>query len=275
MNLREYLATNPDGYAVDEHGLIRSPGKFQGEPLYVPFFHGQACEGFADRSFGDVSMGETHVDLFEITFGGRLEGCTVLSIEEDSQGFVTCNLWEGDTLDQVESELTSDEEDEPEPDDEPCEGDYMLSNTGRLGGRTGVATHNGVILTVDRRRGSFASEDEALAAIREHANKVQFWPNVWRISDHGNAHRIEGFSYDSRGTWIAEGRDYREGDSYTVSFSAKTPEDARAIVHELQSIAGSAIAQPDGAAYLYGIVTDLDEARAELRLANFKLEVRA
>lgn len=30
-----------------------------------------------------------------------------------------------------------------------------------------------------------------IAALREHMDGSQFWPNVWFISDHGNAHLID------------------------------------------------------------------------------------
>jgi len=34
------------------------------------------------------------------------------------------------------------------------------------------------------------SADEFERAIVDYCNRVQYWPNVWRISDHGNAHRL-------------------------------------------------------------------------------------
>lgn len=34
------------------------------------------------------------------------------------------------------------------------------------------------------------SADESERAIVDYCNRVQYWPNVWRISDHGNAHRL-------------------------------------------------------------------------------------
>lgn len=41
-------------YNVDANGVIRSPGKFEGEPAFVPYFWGLALEGFADNDDGRV-----------------------------------------------------------------------------------------------------------------------------------------------------------------------------------------------------------------------------
>lgn len=35
------------------------------------------------------------------------------------------------------------------------------------------------------------------AAIRAYMDKEQFWPNVWSISDHGNAHLIKAYPHTS------------------------------------------------------------------------------
>lgn len=50
MNRQEILAN----YTVDKRGIILSPGKFEGEMLYVPFFWNAFLEGFADRDNGKV-----------------------------------------------------------------------------------------------------------------------------------------------------------------------------------------------------------------------------
>ena len=43
--------------------------------------------------------------------------------------------------------------------------------------------------------GHFVEWDDVVRAIREYAHKHQFYPNVWQISDHGNAHLVQNFSY--------------------------------------------------------------------------------
>ena len=39
-------------YVTDERGRIRSPGKFEGEPIYVPYYWEAFLSGFADRDDG-------------------------------------------------------------------------------------------------------------------------------------------------------------------------------------------------------------------------------
>lgn len=41
-------------YDVDADGVIRSPGKFEGEMLYVPFYWDAYLNGCADRDDGRV-----------------------------------------------------------------------------------------------------------------------------------------------------------------------------------------------------------------------------
>jgi hypothetical protein len=48
MTREEILAQ----YNVDKHGIIRSPGQFEGEAVYVPYFWNAYLEGCADRDNG-------------------------------------------------------------------------------------------------------------------------------------------------------------------------------------------------------------------------------
>ena len=68
----------------------------------------------------------------------------------------------------------------PEEDMEPSPEDYTISDSGPLGSRTSVGQIEGKHL------GEFNSDEEAIAAIRADMEKHQFYPNVWRVSDHGN-----------------------------------------------------------------------------------------
>lgn len=92
MTRAEILAT----YKVDERGIIRDPGKFEGEMLYAPYFYAQMMDGEgedvyiedyeqvedpsllytllavtdADRAeFPEIGPTTTHVRLFESTSG--------------------------------------------------------------------------------------------------------------------------------------------------------------------------------------------------------------
>lgn len=50
MNRNEILKE----YAVNLHGVIKTPGKFEGEMLYVPFYWEIFLDGFADRDNGKI-----------------------------------------------------------------------------------------------------------------------------------------------------------------------------------------------------------------------------
>lgn len=41
--------------------------------------------------------------------------------------------------------------------------------------------------------GTFEDEDEAENVVKATGNRDKYWPNVWRVSDHGNHHLIEDF----------------------------------------------------------------------------------
>lgn len=69
-------------------------------------------------------------------------------------------------------------------DSEPCEGDYILRDAPPLGSRTFVGIVDGGSL------GEFESDAAALKAIRMRMETEQFFPNVWRMSDHGNLHLV-------------------------------------------------------------------------------------
>lgn len=80
------------------------------------------------------------------------------------------------------SEDFDDEEtfDEPEePDDE----DAILSDSGPLGRKTSASIGG-------KHLGEFDDEEEAKEALRDWMTKNNFYPNVWRLSDHGNYHKI-------------------------------------------------------------------------------------
>jgi hypothetical protein len=72
------------------------------------------------------------------------------------------------------------------PEWEPEEEDgYVWTEHGRA--HASLAAEN-----LSGRRG-FEDEDEAERAVREAGQRWGFFPNVWRVSDHGNLHLIEDF----------------------------------------------------------------------------------
>jgi hypothetical protein len=53
-------------YKIDDAGRIRSPGQFEGEMIYVPYFWDTYLDGFADRDDG-------HVLGFDVTTEDKAE----------------------------------------------------------------------------------------------------------------------------------------------------------------------------------------------------------
>ena len=73
-------------YDVDENGIIVSLGKFESEPLYIPYFWDMYLNGFADDDDGESLT-------FEVTIEDReqfpeLANVRHVFIWETDQGFV-------------------------------------------------------------------------------------------------------------------------------------------------------------------------------------------
>ena len=80
-------------YKTNERGLITSPGKFENEMIYVPYFYDFILDGCSDETEDDE--GGTPIDYFDITpedLGQfpELKGIKRISIQTDDQGFVWC-----------------------------------------------------------------------------------------------------------------------------------------------------------------------------------------
>lgn len=92
MNAREQVLSE---YDVDERGIIQSPGKFEAEPLYAPYFSENAEYG-EELSFMENGWGE-YVSLIEVGDDDRQlfpEVGTALYVlfTENDQGFVSVSL---------------------------------------------------------------------------------------------------------------------------------------------------------------------------------------
>ena len=88
---------------------------------------------------------------------------------------------------QVDDDYESDEE---LWGDEPDEGDVVISDAGRLGGQTQVSFGG-------KNLGTFTEWYEMEDAIRGEGRRTNFWPNIWRLSDHGNYHLVKDFDWDA------------------------------------------------------------------------------
>lgn len=83
MNRQDILQT----FTVDSHGIIRNPGKFEGEMLYVPYFWESYLNGCADRDDGKVlGFDVTAEDKTEFP---ELKRRRTVKLIETEQGFVT------------------------------------------------------------------------------------------------------------------------------------------------------------------------------------------
>jgi hypothetical protein len=73
-------------FDVDENGIIQDPGKFEGCPIWVPYFWEKGLSGYADLDDGIVfgfQVDQEDIDLFP-----DLEDVNVVALEEDDLGFV-------------------------------------------------------------------------------------------------------------------------------------------------------------------------------------------
>jgi hypothetical protein len=88
--------TPVDEYHVDEHGLIDSPGKFEGEAAYVPSFWALGLEGGADDDIYADRDGEVPVFVFYLTDEDKKSWPALADVErlelwEADNGFVYCD----------------------------------------------------------------------------------------------------------------------------------------------------------------------------------------
>jgi len=73
-------------YEVNAEGIIVSPGKFQGEPAWVPHFWGYALDGFGeDNPNGSVTV---YVENPDIEQWPQLQGIAGVTMHVDDNGFV-------------------------------------------------------------------------------------------------------------------------------------------------------------------------------------------
>jgi len=90
MTRQEILAI----YRVDDTGRIISPGKFEGEPIFAPYFWNIGLQGFADSDNGKAygfrinKDDEAHKEFPELKkWLGRKRS---LRLFESDTGFVYC-----------------------------------------------------------------------------------------------------------------------------------------------------------------------------------------
>ena len=77
---------------VVEHDTIRSPGKFEGEPVYTPHYWEMALDGTADEVLHDAALDQTvyvfKIDSSDVETWPMLADVEVLRLHERDDGFV-------------------------------------------------------------------------------------------------------------------------------------------------------------------------------------------
>lgn len=171
-------------FDLDEYGTIRSPGRFEGEPWWIVNVSDWDMDGDGEiLSSMEDGMGE-YGSIFEdltkdetLAFG--LDSSTVAILYTVSeQGFCSVEELSAPDLDRVRERA--------EENAGPCEGDYIISDT-----RDGVSVsiHEGKHLftfgSLYQGAEEYA-EGSARRYILDRMGREGFYPNVWRLSDHGN-----------------------------------------------------------------------------------------
>lgn len=118
----EYLPGSP---GVTDAGTIRGPGKFEGEPYYVPYYWDVANSGAADEELFD---GEIPVSIFKLDSKDRHafgfdKGEDELWLWEREDGFVLHRLLSTKKADELREELEEAPSDDSGDDDSEDEGE--------------------------------------------------------------------------------------------------------------------------------------------------------
>jgi len=85
--LREQIKSLLSHYNINERGIITSPGKFEGEKIYVPYYWEAYLNGFADRDDGKV-LGFDIGGEERAIFGPLLKGKRTVKLYARDDGFV-------------------------------------------------------------------------------------------------------------------------------------------------------------------------------------------
>lgn len=74
-------------FSVDKHGIIQSPGKFEGEPIFVPYYW--EMDGHDDEIISNDNLVRMfYVGKREASMFPELTTSNVIYLWEDNQGFI-------------------------------------------------------------------------------------------------------------------------------------------------------------------------------------------
>jgi hypothetical protein len=156
---------------MEADACAAGPGRYEGASdlsLVV------ALDILASQGGADEEAGEADVLGHAARFGRFI-------LHTDSQGFREARVFTDESRAQAAME-------DYVPDVEPSEDDAFLSSCGQLGAKTRASF-------IGKDLGEFDEEADAEAAIRAEGNRSGFFPNVWRVSDHGNSHLCEDWTW--------------------------------------------------------------------------------
>ena len=81
-------------YKVNEHGMITSPGKFEGEMIYAPYFYDLMMNGLhtEHEEYNEYDELTYHFDILkeDIDIFPELIGVARVYLFENNDGFVSC-----------------------------------------------------------------------------------------------------------------------------------------------------------------------------------------
>ncbi len=167
--------------------VINRPGKFEGEPAYVPYFWEQSLEGtFDEIDEGNgvivyASITDDDIAIFPELTDSRGQ---YIALAESEQGFVYWSILSKHEIEALEdyadeNDETAKEEEETESDDSEPDEDSITTED-----HIHFYQYGKLVFTLDE-------DEDTNVGIKRELDRMQFWPNVFWLSDHGNAHLIE------------------------------------------------------------------------------------
>lgn len=100
---KKYVIKN---YEVNAHGYIETPGKFEGEMVYAPWFHQAILDGLQDET---LIINGVAFDIIEVTDDDKKEfielvDVTYLKCHTNNEGFFYCTPIDKNRLEELRKE---------------------------------------------------------------------------------------------------------------------------------------------------------------------------
>lgn len=96
-------------YEVNEHGTITSPGKFEAEPIYAPYFYSMDdCDEELVDDNNDTAFVYYVKTYDRLEFPELSENDAFVVLTESDQGFVSCRAFSNDEMVQYHAAFIND-----------------------------------------------------------------------------------------------------------------------------------------------------------------------